>query len=216
MKKKDKTQEPVSPDAEPAIQPGNETSPDAPAPASDADGGQDARDSHLAELARLQDQYLRMRADFDNYKKRVARDLAETVKNSNKDLIESILPALDHFFSAEIMMESKGAEAATYLEGFRMVRNELMRVLEANGLKSIPALGEIFDPAMHEAIAAMPAASPTPPGTILNEVRKGYTLNNRVLRHSHVVVAAESEPEKNASASDDAPPAPAEPDPAAE
>jgi molecular chaperone GrpE len=134
---------------------------------------------------------LRLRADFDNYRKRVARDAIETIKRANEDLIEALLPALDHFASAETMMEQKaGPEAAPYLEGFRMVKNELARALESYGLKPVPALDLPFDANLHEAISTRLSES-SPPGTVLFEARKGYTLNGKLLRASQVVVAEE-------------------------
>ena len=193
MKKKDKEQENEAENvANPSETPPAETVADetcppetAPAPAPD----------FTAEIARLQEQYLRMRADFDNYKKRVARDLLDTVKRANEDLIESLLPAFDHFNSAETMMEKKGAEAAPYLEGFRMVKNEMLRVLESRGLKPVAALGATFDHNFHEAVTTQPATEAAPAGTIVFEIRKGYMLHGKVLRHSQVVVAEETNDE---------------------
>ena len=169
-------EEPVAPVEADACS-AQERAPETPAPAPD-------------ETAVLKDQFLRLRADFDNYRKRIARDQIEVIKRANEDLIESLLPALDHFGSAESMMAQKaGAEAAPYLEGFRMVKNELLRVLETNGLKAIPALGEKFDANLHEALSTQPATETAPPETIVFEIAKGYTLHGRVIRASRVVVA---------------------------
>jgi len=192
MKKKDKEQDPIVEETTGSadiLSAPEECGQDVRVP--NEENGQDVRapGDFTAELARLQDQYLRMRADFDNYKKRVARDLLDTVKRANEDLIESLLPPFDHFNSAEAMMEQKGAEAAPYIEGFRMVKNELLRVLESHGLKPIAALGTAFDHNLHEAISTQAATEHSPAGTVLVEVRKGYMLHNRVLRHSQVVVA---------------------------
>ena len=200
MKKKDKTNDekpatpatPPAPDSAEQVGRGVPPSLDEPTPTPTPTPTPAPAPVSADDLARLQDQYLRMRADFDNYKKRVARDLSETIKSANKDLIESLLPAFDHFNSAEILMETKGAEAAPYLEGFRMVKNELLRTLESHGLKPVPATpGTPFDPNFHEAISTQPATETSPPNTILFEARKGYTLHGRILRPSHVVVAAE-------------------------
>ena len=192
MKKKDKEQEnnvegeirPPEVENAPA-----ETSDDEPRPSETAENSPAPAPDFTAELARLQDRYLRMKADFDNYKKRVARDLLDTVKRANEDLIESLLPSFDHFNSAEAIMEAKGTEAAPYLEGFRMVKNELLRVLESHGLKPVAALGAAFDHNLHEAVSTQAATEQTPAGTVVFEVRKGYTLHGKVLRHSQVVVA---------------------------
>ena len=139
----------------------------------------------------LRDKLLRLHADFDNYRKRVARDHSDIVKQSNADLIESLLPVLDHIGHAEAMMEkSAGEDAAPYLEGFRMVKNELIKALDGYGLKPIDVMGAKFDANIHEALSAMPSET-VAPGEILFEVRRGYTLNGRVLRAAQVIVSAD-------------------------
>lgn len=157
-----------------------------------------------AELDTLKDQLLRLRADFDNYRKRVARDQIETIKRANADLIEALLPALDHFGSAEAMMaQSASPETAPYVEGFRMVKAELMRVLASFDLEPIPALAQPFDANFHEALSTQVSES-AEPGTVMFEIRKGYMLGGRVLRASQVIVAAEPAGTGAADASSDA------------
>lgn len=137
----------------------------------------------------LRDKLLRLHADFDNYRKRVARDHSDMVKRSNADLIESLLPVLDHIGHAEAMMEKNaGEEAAPYLEGFKMVKHELIKALDGYGLKPIDVIGAKFDANIHEALSSMPSET-AGPGEILFEVRRGYTLNGRVLRAAQVIVS---------------------------
>ena len=144
-----------------------------------------------SELDALKDQLLRLRADFDNYRKRVARDQIETIKRANADLIEALLPALDHFGSAEAMMaQSASPETAPYVEGFRMVKAELMRVLATFDLEPIPAVARQFDANFHEALSTQ-FLEGAEPGSVVFEIRKGYMLGGRVLRASQVIVAAE-------------------------
>ncbi|MGI5868800.1 MAG: nucleotide exchange factor GrpE [Kiritimatiellia bacterium] len=161
----------------------------------------EAKSSAESEEARLRDRLLRLQADFDNYRKRIARDHVDMVKRANEDLVESLLPVLDHFAHAEASVEKEArADIAPYLEGFRLVRNELARVLESFGVQPIAALGLPFDANLHDALSLMPSEE-AEPGTVLFETRKGYTLNGRVLRPSQVIVAAE--PEEGASAESD-------------
>ncbi len=139
----------------------------------------------------LRDKLLRLHADFDNYRKRVARDYVDMVKQSNADLIESLLPVLDHIGHAEVMMEKNASgDAAPYLEGFRMVKSELLKTLSGYGLKPIETVGIPFDANVHEALSTMPS-DVAAPDEVLFEVRGGYMLNGRVLRAAQVVVATD-------------------------
>ncbi len=148
-------------------------------------------ETKLSEEQIVRDKLLRLHADFDNYRKRVARDYSDMVKRSNADLIESLLPVLDHIGHAEAMMEKNAdEEAAPYLEGFRMVKNELIKALDGYGLKPIDVTGATFDANLHEALSAMPSET-AKPGEILFEIRRGYTLNGRVLRATQVIVSAD-------------------------
>lgn len=163
------------------------------------------------EEAKLRDRLLRLQADFDNYRKRIARDHVDMVKRANEDLVESLLPVLDHFGHAEASMEKDArSDIAAYLEGFRLVRNELVRVLESFGVKPIKALGRPFDASQHDALSLMPSET-AEPGTVLFETRKGYTLNGRVLRPAQVIVVSERQ-EKAAAEPEPAEPEAAEPE----
>lgn len=157
-----------------------------------------------SEEEKLRDRLLRLQADFDNYRKRVARDHADMVKRSNEDLVESLLPVLDHMAHAEEMMEKKSrGDLSSYLDGFKLVKNELIRVLDGFGLKAMDVVGKPFDANIHEALSSMPSEK-AKPGTVLVELRKGYTLYGRTLRAAQVIVAAEkhepASPEEPASA----------------
>lgn len=115
------------------------------------------------------------------------------IKRANEDLLESLLPVLDHFGHAEASLEKDahaGRDVKAYLDGFRMVHNELLRVLDSYGVKPIEAIGKVFDATCHDAVSMMPSAD-AEPGTVLFESRKGYWLNGRVLRPAQVVVVAE-------------------------
>ena len=139
----------------------------------------------------LRDKLLRLHADFDNYRKRVARDHSEMVKRSNEALVESLLPVLDHIGHAEAMM-GKGDDptVAPYLEGFQMVKNELLKVLGDYGVKPIETVGVVFDANLHDALSVQHSDT-AEPGAIVIEVRRGYLLHGRVLRASQVIVASD-------------------------
>ncbi len=148
----------------------------------------------LAEAETLRDQYLadlkRVAADFDNYRKRVAREQQALVARAHAGLVEAILPVLDDLGRA---LEAAGLHEEAKLEdGVRLVHRQLSDVLSREGLEEIPT--DIpFDPHVHEALAAVPSEAEE--GTILEVVQRGYLLGDRVLRPARVVVAAASPPE---------------------
>ena len=149
------------------------------------------------------DRLVRLQADFDNYRKRMVRDKADMIKSANADLLSAMLPALDHIdhalasleknvAPADASDEAAKAEPNPYIEGFKLIQNELLRGLEKFGLKPIDSIGKPFDVEVHEALSKMPSDS-VPPEHVLFEVRKGYTLNGKVLRAAQVIVSAAEE-----------------------
>ena len=190
--KKDKTDKKVAEDeAEKRVVDGAEADVDSAVCDGDDDVVVIEEEQKPSEEQVLRDKLLRLHADFDNYRKRVARDHSDMIKQSNADLIESLLPVLDHIGHAEAMMEkTAGVDAAPYLEGFRMVKNELLKTLSAYGLKPIEAVGLLFDANVHEALSTMPS-DVAKPDEVLFEVRGGYLLNGRVLRAAQVIVATD-------------------------
>jgi len=140
-----------------------------------------ARDQHLADLQRVA-------ADFDNYRKRVAREQQALVTRAHAGLVEAILPVLDDLGRA---LEAAGLHEEAKLEdGVRLVHRQLSDVLAREGLKEIPT-DVAFDPHVHEALAAIPSGDEE--GTILEVVQRGYLLGDRVLRPARVIVAAAQE-----------------------
>ena len=190
--KKEKTDKKVAEDeAEKRVKDGAEAGVDSDVCASEDEVVIIEEEQKPSEEQVLRDKLLRLHADFDNYRKRVARDHSDMVKQSNADLIESLLPVLDHIGHAETMMEkTAGADAAPYLEGFRMVKNELLKTLSGYGLKPIETVGTPFDANVHEALSTMPS-DVAAPDDVLFEVRGGYLLNGRVLRAAQVIVATD-------------------------
>lgn len=145
------------------------------------------------------DRLIRLQADFDNYRKRIARDKVDMIKSANADLLSAMLPALDHIDHALASLEKTVATPADgepsttepnpYIEGFKLIQNELLRGLDKFGLKPIESIGKPFDVEYHEALSKMPSDD-IAPEHVLFEVRKGYTLNGKVLRAAQVIVSA--------------------------
>jgi len=128
--------------------------------------------------------YLRLAADFDNYKKRVARERNELVTLANERLVKELLPILDDLERA--LVAAAEHEEARLEEGVRLVHRSLESLLERNGVKEIDTDGA-FDPNVHEALLAQPSEADE--GTVIDVVQKGYTLGDRVVRPARVVVA---------------------------
>ena len=146
----------------------------------------------LAEAKRERDEYLelarRTKADFENYRKRVAKETSEALARGKADLARQMLPALDNLERALAAGEDPSAHPAL-VQGVGMVRDELRSRLEGAGVESFDPTGEKFDPRLHEALSTRPDEG-TKPGVVLETVEKGYRLNGQVLRPARVVVSA--------------------------
>ncbi|MFN8297810.1 MAG: nucleotide exchange factor GrpE [Chitinophagales bacterium] len=147
----------------------------------------DPKDVEIAELKReadeLRDKYVRLYADFDNFKKRTAKQNLELVQTAGKDVIKDLLPTLDDFERA-----LKLAGDNTGREGLQLIHNKLLNTLSAKGLKPMQTIGEVFDADKHEAITEIPAPTPDLAGKVIDEVEKGYYLNDKIIRFAKVVV----------------------------
>lgn len=138
-------------------------------------------------LEEREDRFLRLAAEFDNYKKRVSREFALVIRGANQDLISQLLHILDDFDRA---LESAKTtdDFESFHKGMEMIDSNLQSLLGCHGLKPIEAKGERFDPELHEAVMQM-ASEEVEEGVILEEVNRGYMLNGKVIRHSKVVVS---------------------------
>jgi molecular chaperone GrpE len=133
------------------------------------------------------ERYLRGAAEFDNARKRAAREREDYTRYANESLLRELLPVLDNFNRAlQAARNEPGAAAVT--AGVELIQRELLRVLEKFGVTPFDSLGQPFDPERHEAIARVPAAGQRE-GTVVNETARGYMLNGRVLRPAMVTVA---------------------------
>lgn len=154
-----------------------------------AEAGPEERIALLeADLAQQKDKYLRMFADFDNAKRRHAREKQEWFATAGKDVILDILPVVDDFERA-MQMETSEANSEEKLEseGVQLIYQKLAGVLKKRGIEAIEAYGMPFDDALHEALTEIPA-DPEMKGKVVDVVEKGYTMNGKLIRHAKVVV----------------------------
>ncbi|MEY2799828.1 MAG: hypothetical protein RI934_816 [Bacteroidota bacterium] len=142
------------------------------------------------EIAALNDKYIRLYAEFDNYKRRTAKERIELFKTANADVIKSMLSVLDDFDRAKKSMETaKDIEAVK--EGIQLIHHKLKNTLQAQGLTEMESVvGKAFDTDLHEAITNVPAPSEDMKGKVMDEVEKGYLLNEKVIRYAKVVVGS--------------------------
>jgi len=133
------------------------------------------------------DDYIRLMAEFDNYRRRTSQEKLELVSMASTDTIKGLLPVLDDCERAlKVLMESDDSEAAK--EGTELIYNKLMGYLKSKGLAVIEAMGETFDTDLHEAVAQFPVQEEDKKGKVFDVVQTGYTLNGKVIRFAKVVV----------------------------
>ncbi len=140
-----------------------------------------------SDLREATDRVLRAQADLENYRKRARRELEEERRYANMPLLRDLLPVVDNIQRA-IAAAEKSADASNLLDGIRMVAGSLEATLARHHCQRIAALGQPFDPAVHEAIAQQPAAD-VPPHTVVAVAQDGYVLYDRVVRPAQVVVS---------------------------
>ena len=140
-----------------------------------------------AELDEQKDKYLRLYADFDNYKRRNAKERLELTQTAGKEVIGSLLQALDDCDRAEKQMNNSD-DIQSIREGVQLVFAKLRNTLQARGLMPMKSIGKPFNPDLHEAITEIPAPTPEAKGLVLDEIEKGYYLNDKIIRFAKVVV----------------------------
>jgi len=158
-----------------------------PAPSESSEISETEVDILNKQVSDLKDKYLRLVADFDNFRKRTAKERLELIQTASKDLISDLLPVLDDSERAEKQME-KTQEIEAIKEGERLVFNKLRSTLQIKGLRPMETIGKDFNPEYHEAITEIPAPSESLKGKVIDEVEKGYYLNDKIIRHAKVVV----------------------------
>lgn len=140
-----------------------------------------------AELEKSNKEYLFLMAEFDNFRKRTLREKSELIKNAAESAFKGLLPIVDDFERA--LKATEGSEDATAIrEGMELIYKKLKKYLEQNGVKEMDPEDKVFDADKHEAISVVPVPGEGQKGKILDTVEKGYTINDKVLRHAKVVV----------------------------
>ena len=136
-------------------------------------------------LAEMNDKYVRLYSEYENYRKRTNTEKADLIVNGSKDMIKAILPVVDDMERAlTAMSDDEGAK-----EGVQLIYNKMMNILSQKGLKPMESKGVKFDENLHEAVTQFPATDESQKGTVVDVVEKGYYLNDKVLRYAKVVVA---------------------------
>lgn len=138
----------------------------------------------------LKDKYLRLFAEFDNYKKRTIRERLDLMKSASQDMMTAILPVLDDFDRAQKNAEAQEKTGDPVLEGLLLVHTKLYGILKQKGLEDMDPSGEEFDPELHEAITEVPAPTPEMKGKVIDTIEKGYRLNDKIIRYAKVVVGS--------------------------
>jgi len=146
-----------------------------------------AVDKLKVELNEQKDKYLRLAADFDNYRKRTAKEKYELIDSASKDVILSLLDVLDDIDRAEIQLENT-TDFEQNKEGVKLVFNKLKSALQSKGLKSFESIHTDFDVEKHEAISEIDAPSNNLQGKVLDEIQKGYYIKDKIIRFAKVVV----------------------------
>lgn len=141
-----------------------------------------------AALAEKDKEYLFLRADFDNYRKRAVKEKAELIKNASERVLKDLLPIVDDF-ERGLEATKDDTDGQQVREGMELIYNKFVKFLATNGVKPIESTGCDFNDELHDAIATVPATSDEVKGKVIDTTTKGYTLNDKVLRHAKVVVA---------------------------
>jgi len=156
-----------------------------PAPASPAAS---PKPDPAAEIATLKDQLLRIRADFENSRKRLTREKEESLKYANQSILSDFLPLLDHL-ELGLQAAASAKDVASVVSGLKLIQSQFERFLTDHGVTPVDAIGKPFDPHLHEALGQEPAPG-KPEGTVLHQRRRGFKLGDRLLRPASVITVA--------------------------
>lgn len=137
--------------------------------------------------AELNDKFLRLYAEFDNYRRRTNKEKIDLISSAGEGVLKDMIPVMDDFERA-ILNNENATDIESVKEGFHLIFNKFRHILEAKGLKPMAAKGTDFDSELHEAIANVPAPSKDLKGKVIDDVEKGYYLNEKVIRYAKVVV----------------------------
>ena len=148
------------------------------------------QDNTAAELAEMKDKYIRLMAEFENFRRRTAKERIDLSKTATQDVMGSLLPVLDDMERARQSIET-AKDSTAVLEGLELVFHKLKNVTQQKGLQPIEInVGDSFDSDLHEAVTQVPAPSDELKGKIIDVIEKGYTLNDKVIRFAKVIIGA--------------------------
>lgn len=171
-----------------AVEDGDEQSSDLPQePLSEEEKLQKEVEDLKAQLEKEKKEYLFLMAEFDNFRKRTLKEKSEIIKNAGEKVFKGLLPVVDDM-ERGIKASEDATDVATVREGLVLIYNKLVKFMEANGVKAYDEADDTFDAERHEAITAVPVQDEAQKGKILDTIEKGYTINDKVLRHARVVV----------------------------
>ena len=139
------------------------------------------------QYAALNDKYLRLHAEFDNYRRRTNKEKVEIIGNASASVLKDMVPIVDDFERA-ILNNETVEDSKSLKEGFGLIFNKLMNILKAKGLEPMDSVGQDFNADIHEAIANIPAPSKKQKGKVIDAIEKGYTLNDKIIRFAKVIV----------------------------
>lgn len=153
-------------------------------------GNDDEKLNELGQkLEEINDKYLRLFSEFDNFRKRTQKEKLELFKTASEDVMIALLPVLDDFERAMKASEENGADE-NFREGIALIYNKLVKTLNHKGLESLDSMGKEFDTDYHEAITRIPVEDESDKGKVMDVVEKGYKLNDKVIRFAKVVVGS--------------------------
>src|ERR1035437_2243155 len=138
-------------------------------------------------LAELNDKYIRLYADFENYRKRVSKERLDLLKYAGEDVLKQLIPVMDDFERA-MKAAAQATDIKTIKEGEQLIYNKFKNMFTQSGLAEMNATGKVFDPELHDAVTNIPAPSEDMKGKVVEEIEKGYFLSGKVIRHAKVVV----------------------------
>jgi molecular chaperone GrpE len=163
------------------------------APAAVAEAASNRIEDLSAELVETKDRLIRLQADFENYRRRAAREREEAVRYGSQNLFKDLLTTVDNLDRAiDHARKGGGGDLENLLQGVELVQKGLLGLMSRHGVTEVEALGKAFDPAFHEAMAQAPDAS-VAPNTVIEVLQKGYKLRDRLLRPARVIVARPEE-----------------------
>lgn len=144
-------------------------------------------DQAKAQVEKEKKEYLFLMAEFDNFRKRTLKEKSDLIKSAAETVIKGLLPIVDDF-ERGLQASENSQDPAEIRKGMELIYQKLIKYLEQNGVKAIDSTGKPFDPELHEAIAMVPAQSEDQKGIVIDTPTKGYTLNDKVIRHAKVAV----------------------------